>query len=73
MCVYGEVARSYSKDGIFYILFDDHPGAFYMISYDRVWNEAVKGACVQMIGEVTKIGQNPIMSFGWKSDISLCP
>ena len=73
ICITGEVYRAEQKDGVFSITFNKDWGNFYMLSYDRVWEEARPGACIRATGEIVMLGTIPVIVFGYRNDLSLCP
>jgi hypothetical protein len=73
ICVTGTVYRAEQKEGVFSITFSKDWGNFYLLSYDLVWAEAQRGACIQVNGEIVLSGTIPVIVFGYRNDLSLCP
>ena len=73
LCVTGEVYRSELKEGVFSITFSKDWGNFYLLSYDRVWEKAQPGACIQANGQVVMSGTIPVIVFTYRNELSLCP
>ena len=73
LCITGIVHQSQVKNDVFSIFFSKDWGNFYVLSYDRVWDRAVPGACIQMTGEIVMSGTIPVIVFGYQNELSLCP
>jgi hypothetical protein len=73
LCITGEVYRADLKEGVFSITFSKDWGYFYLLSYDRVWDDARPGVCIQATGKVVMSGTIPVIVFGYRNDLSLCP
>jgi hypothetical protein len=73
ICVTGVVYRAEKNSGVFMITFSKDWGNFYLLSYNREWNEAQAGACIQVTGEIEMLGTIPVIAFGYQNDLSLCP
>jgi hypothetical protein len=73
ICITGEVYRAEQKDGVFSITFSKDWGHFYLLSYDRIWEDAKPGVCIQATGEIVLSGTIPVIVFGYHNDLSLCP
>lgn len=73
LCITGEVHRAEQKEGVFSITFSKDWGNFYLLSYDRVWEEARPGVCIQTTGEIVMSGTIPVIVLGYRNDVSICP
>jgi hypothetical protein len=73
LCITGEVYRAELKEGVFSITFSKDWGNFYLLSYDRVWESAQPGACIQANGQVVMSGTIPVIVFTYRNELSLCP
>ena len=73
LCITGVVHESQVKNDVFSIFFSKDWGNFYVLSYDRVWDKAVPGACIQMTGEIVMSGTIPVIVFGYQNELLLCP
>jgi hypothetical protein len=73
LCITGEVHRAELKEGVFSITFSKDWGNFYLLSYDRVWESAQPGACIQANGQVVMSGTIPVIVFTYRNELSLCP
>jgi hypothetical protein len=71
ICVYGDVVRAYSSEGVFFMLFTNEPGHFFLLAYN--WGDAgLAGSCVQTRGVVKRLGLSPVMVVTQKADIGPC-
>lgn len=72
LCVYGEIVSAYSNDNVFYILFNQKPGHFYLLSYDVIYPDVVPGACVSVMGEIEHIGDSPVIVLRPSDELGRC-
>lgn len=71
MCVYGDVAQAYSKEGVAFMVFTNEPGHFFLLAYN--WGDAsLAGQCVRTTGVVQRLGISPVMVVAQQADIEKC-
>jgi hypothetical protein len=73
LCVTGTVMGVNTTDNVTYIRFDDKTGSFYILLYGWFWKEAKPGVCVQVSGEIKKLGASPVIVLGQQAPHSICP
>jgi hypothetical protein len=72
LCVKGDVFQASSGDNAFFIRFDGQAGTFFIIAYDWVWQEAKAGACIQVTGQIQKLGSTPVITLRKRDSYTLC-
>jgi hypothetical protein len=73
LCVTGTVTGVNTANDVTYIRFDDNNGSFYILLYGWTWKEAKPGVCIQVSGEVKKLGTSPVIVLGPQAPHSICP
>ena len=73
LCVQGIVTELIKNTGNFMVVFSYQAGAFYWVTYDMEWPEALIGNCYQTTGEIYKINQNPVLVFDHRNFPEECP
>jgi hypothetical protein len=73
LCVKGIVIETINHPSGFIVIFSTDPGSFYWISYDWNWTKAKLNTCYQITGEIYKMGNTPILLFGYHNQPEVCP
>jgi hypothetical protein len=72
LCITGTVARTFEKDGIFYVAFDDQRGSLYLVSYEGAGKTIQVGDCLILTGPVKQVGTRPVILLTWAMKIQSC-
>jgi hypothetical protein len=71
ICVYGNLARANSREGVFYMLFVNEPGRFFLMAYN--WGDSsLAGSCVKTRGVVQRLGASPVIVVAKQADLEAC-
>ena len=71
ICVYGNLARANSREGVFYMLFINEPGRFFLMAYN--WGDSsLAGSCVKTRGVVQRLGASPVIVVAKQADLEAC-
>jgi hypothetical protein len=73
ICVQGIVIETVTNPTDFMVIFSNEKGAFYWVSYDLVWSQAELDTCYQIQGTIDRIGNSPVLVFGYKNLPEVCP
>ncbi|MFZ2095252.1 MAG: hypothetical protein WAV05_01315 [Anaerolineales bacterium] len=73
MCVQGIVIETVTNPTDFMVIFSNERGAFYWVTYDLVWSKAELDTCYQVQGTIDRIGNSPILIFGYQNLPEVCP
>jgi hypothetical protein len=73
MCVQGVIVETITNPTDFMVIFSSEKGAFYWVSYDIVWSKAELDTCYQVQGTIDRIGNSPILIFGYQNLPEVCP
>ncbi len=73
LCITGAVARTFEKEGIFYVAFDDQRGSLYLVSYEGAGKNIKAGDCLIITGPVKQVGTRPVILLTWAMEIQTCP
>ena len=72
MCVYGDVSRTYDDGEAYLIAFSSSPDAFYLVSYDVYFPDLGPGDCIRAVGRIDHLGNTPVMTIGWTTQVTDC-
>lgn len=72
LCVQGVVLETISNPTNFMVIFSYERSAFYWVSYDVVWSQAMLKTCYQTNGKIEQIGNAPLLVFNYKNLPKVC-
>jgi hypothetical protein len=73
LCVQGIILNLVQQSNASLIAFSAEPGAFYLITYDLVWNKGEEGDCIQITGKIQQLANSPVLVFGYQNLPEFCP
>ena len=73
MCIEGIIIETVANPTDFMVIFSHERNAFYWVSYDLVWSKAELDTCYQVKGTIDRIGNSPVLVFGYKNLPEVCP
>jgi hypothetical protein len=73
MCVQGIILETITNPTDFMVIFGYEKNTFYWVSYDLVWSDAELDTCYQIQGTIDRIGNSPVLVFGYQNLPEACP
>jgi len=73
MCVQGIILETVTNPTDFMVIFSYEKNAFYWVSYDLVWSIGEPDECYQIQGTIDRIGNSPVLVFGYQNLPEACP
>jgi hypothetical protein len=73
MCVEGIILETVTNPTDFMVIFSYEKNAFYWVSYDLVWSIGEPDECYQIQGTIDRIGNSPVLVFGYQNLPEACP